>query len=625
MKILLVEDDESLAELLRDALIAQRYVVDLAVDGQSGWELAEFGEYDLIVLDVQLPNLDGITLCRRLREQNQSTLVLLLTVQTLSSVKVAGLDAGADDYVVKPFDLAELLARIRALLRRGNGNAAHSTVLTLGALQLNPQNCLVTYAGQPVTLTFKEYSLLALFLRNPQRVFSQSALIDRLWSMEEAPNENTVRAHIKGLRGKIRKAGGTDIIETIYSIGYRLKMQPGGEVLELASSARSMVAPDGIAPELMATWERCRERYSDRLEVIEQTVQAFYAATFTPSLLQQAQREAHTLMGSLGSFGLSAASQLARQVHQRLAQITPSQALSASALHQLQQDVQALRQALMQSPIMTKAAVLPPSDQCQVVRLLMIEADRAEAEQLAIALRQAHHPIDWHLQVDVATQPLEVQTKLAATSPDVVLLDLNYQAADAENGLRLLADLSSQLAPIPVLVSTRSDEFSDRIKVARLGAQGFLAKPIAPAQVIAAIDHVIHRTRQVQAKLMAVDDDPQVLEVLHTLLNPWGFDLTKLNDPRYFWEVLQKTQPDLLILNIEMPTFDGIDLCQVLRNDQRWYNLPVIFLSAHTDLPTISQAFNAGADDYVSKPIVGADLVSRVLNRLERVQSLRRA
>ncbi len=622
MKILLIEDDENLAELLRDALIHQRYVVDLATDGHTGRALAEFGEYDLIVLDVQLPDLDGITLCRRLREQNLSTLVLFLTVQDQSSSKVAGLDAGADDYVVKPFDLQELLARIRALLRRGITSSA--TVLTLGALHLNPQSCLVTYAEQPLTLTSKEYGLLALFLRNPQRIFSQSALIDRLWSLEGSPSENTVRAHIKGLRGKIKRAGGEDIIETIYGIGYRLKVKANEEVVENTMLPQPALAPAPIVPEFMATWERYRERYYDRIEALDRAIQTIHADMPTPALLEQAQREAHTLIGSLGSFGLGTAEQLARQVHDQLAQITLSTVLSEVETSNLLQQVQALRQALMQSPTWPYLEIAPLADRRQLVRLLVIKADQSQADQLAMALQQAELPSDWTLQVNITTHLLAARQAIATDPPDVVLLDLSGQQTSDEEGLRLLADLSAQQPPIPVLISTAHDEFSDRIKVARLGAQGFLPKPIVPAQVIAAIDHIVHRTRQVQAKLMAVDDDAQMLEMLDSLLEPWGFALTKLGDPCHFWEMLQNTQPDILILNIDMPTFDGIDLCQVLRNDQRWYNLPVIFLSAHTDTSTIAQAFKAGADDYVNKPIVGSELVARVLNRLDRVQSLRR-
>jgi DNA-binding response OmpR family regulator len=237
VKILLVEDDNILADVLKPALNQQRYVVDHAADGQTGWQLAELGDYDLILLDVQLPKMDGITFCQRLRAAGKMTPVLLMTVQDSSLAKVAGLDAGADDYVVKPLDFDELFARIRALLRRSSPN--QSPILTLGELQLNPQNCQVTYAGKQLSLTHKEYGMLELFLRHPHQVFSQSLLVDRLWSIDETPTENTVRAHIKALRQKLKQAGSEDIIETLYGLGYRLR-EPGesGEAPPWASGNR---------------------------------------------------------------------------------------------------------------------------------------------------------------------------------------------------------------------------------------------------------------------------------------------------------------------------------------------------------------------------------------------------
>lgn len=225
MKILVVEDDELISQSLVKTLIDQHYTVDVAFDGEAGWELASACSYDLIVLDVILPKLDGISLCRRIRHHGNKTLILLLTAQDSSTNKIIGLDAGADDYVTKPFDLQEFAARIRALLRRG------STVLTPQLqwenLQLDPNVCEVTYNGELIRLTPKEYRLLELFLRNPQRVYSSGAIIDHLWSLEETPGEDTVRAHLKGLRQKLKAAGVNDPIETVYGIGYRLKGEEG--------------------------------------------------------------------------------------------------------------------------------------------------------------------------------------------------------------------------------------------------------------------------------------------------------------------------------------------------------------------------------------------------------------
>jgi DNA-binding response OmpR family regulator len=167
MRILLVEDDELISEALVKALTDQHYAIDVATDGQAGCELVEAFAYDLILLDVMLPKLDGISLCRRWRSQGLRSPIILLTSQDSSSKKVMGLDAGADDYVVKPFDLQEMLARIRALLRRGN--LTSSPLLEWGNLRLDPSNFAVTYDQQPLRLTPKEYSLLELFLRNRQR------------------------------------------------------------------------------------------------------------------------------------------------------------------------------------------------------------------------------------------------------------------------------------------------------------------------------------------------------------------------------------------------------------------------------------------------------------------------
>ncbi len=225
MKLLLVEDDERIAEALAEDLSDQNYLVDVVGNGEAGWELVEAFTYDLLLLDVVLPKLGGVSLCQRLRSCGYSMPILLLTARDTKEEKAMGLDAGADDYVVKPFDLVELAARIRALLRRGS--SIKPPILTWGALSLDPATCEVTYAGQPLYPTPKEYRLLELFLRHGCRVFSRSAILDQLWSFESPPDEGTVKAHIKGLRQKLKLVGAAvDFIETIYGLGYRLKPNP---------------------------------------------------------------------------------------------------------------------------------------------------------------------------------------------------------------------------------------------------------------------------------------------------------------------------------------------------------------------------------------------------------------
>lgn len=221
MRILLVEDDLRLAETLAEALTDQRYVVDVATDGEAGWFQAKTLAYDLLLLDVMLPELDGISLCQRLRSHGYRLPILMLTACDTINDEITGLDVGADDYVVKPIDLQRLFARIRALLRRGSASA--SPILEWGDLRLDPSTYDVSYGQVPIHVTPKEYSLLELLLRNGRRVLSHSVLIEHVWPAELSPEKHTIKVHIRGLRQKLKAAGAPeDLIETVHSMGYRL-------------------------------------------------------------------------------------------------------------------------------------------------------------------------------------------------------------------------------------------------------------------------------------------------------------------------------------------------------------------------------------------------------------------
>lgn len=222
MRILLVEDDSHLAASLLQALEAEQYSVDVAQDGEKAWEHMALLPYDLTLLDVTLPRLDGLTLCQRMRSHGLQLPVLMLTARDTSSDKVAGLDAGADAYMVKPFDLDELMAQIRALLRRGSQGI--SPVLQVGHLRLNPDTYEVTYGDTLIRLTPKEFALLELLMRNGRRVLSRSFILESIWNLDDPPGEETVKAHLKALRQKLRKAGAPrQFIETVHGLGYRLR------------------------------------------------------------------------------------------------------------------------------------------------------------------------------------------------------------------------------------------------------------------------------------------------------------------------------------------------------------------------------------------------------------------
>ncbi|PMB02314.1 transcriptional regulator [Fischerella thermalis CCMEE 5198] len=340
MRLLLVEDDECIANTLENILGNQHYVVDVANDGELGWELVEAFKYDLILLDVMLPKLDGIQLCQRLRSHNYQAPVLLLTAQNSSTHKVMGLDAGADDYLVKPFDMSELLARIRVLLRRRNSTL--QTVLEWENLRLDPGKCEVVYNNHLLNLTPKEYRLLELFLRNGHQVFSRGDILEHLWSTEEAPQEDTVTAHIKGLRQKLKQAGAeNNFIETVYGLGYRLKVPTSSKKLPQKTKENHRL--NGVKPSkkqqikdlfyeaqdlhdniqqtkaaLTKLWEKLKVKNCDRIIILEQATEALLENNLGDELRQQAQQAAHKLAGALGIFGFTKGSRLAFEVEQML-------------------------------------------------------------------------------------------------------------------------------------------------------------------------------------------------------------------------------------------------------------------------------------------------------------------
>jgi len=607
MRILIVEDDELTAKALVSVLSNQNYAIEVATDGQAGWELVQAFAYDLVMLDVILPKLDGISLCQRLRQSGYVMPILLLTGRDSSHDKVIGLDAGADDYVVKPFDPEELVARVRALLRRGG--SASLPVLEWGNLRLDPSSCEVTYGTRPLQLTPKEFSLLELLLRNPRRVFSCGVILEHLWSYEETPGEEAVRTHIKGLRQKLKTAGApADLIETVYGIGYRLK-PPEALDLPPTSPETSETTRQQTLSALAGLWERFKGRISEQVSVLEEATTALSNETLGQELRTQAEREAHTLAGGLGTFGFTKGSQLARKI-EYLFQTEFSQ----KEVRELGKLVEALRQEIQRSP--EKPVSTLPTKKDERPLLLVVDRDAR------LALELVNEADIQGIRAEVATNLPQARKAIARKHPNVVLLDLSVSSS-TEDSLTLLAEASKQTPPLPVLVFTAQDSLTNRIEVARLGGRAFLQKTVPPAQVLEAVSEALQQVDSTQAKVMVVDDDPQILATLRRLLEPWGIKVTTLDEPQWFWETLETTQPDLLILDIKMPQVSGVELCQVVRNDSRWGGLPILVLTAYTDAETVNQVFSVGADDFVSKPIVGPELVTRIINRLERIKLLR--
>jgi len=766
MRILLVEDDETIAAIVSDFLQKQHYVLDVAIDGELGWDFIDAYTYDLILLDVMLPKLDGMSLCHKIRNAGMQMPILLLTAKQTSDDKVMGLDVGADDYLVKPFDLEELAARIRALLRRGS--SALAPLLEWGELYLDPSSCLVTYAGQVVNLSNKEYSLLELFLRNSRRILNRNMILDHLWAGDDVPTEDTVKAHIKGLRRKFRTVGAPeDLIENVYGIGYRLKalnssvdritpriilagltadlahylenrlasclltfsstsdttltsLEEGNwqllvldqmlltpQIVKVLNDAYSRLKQgnqliiyclekDGVkylpqkilgqlifypfeAQELVhiiaenlsldlppetleqnqpqsqpenlplqlpvsrtepslihdrtpnseldtniaALWNKFKDKIHQRLVVLETAKVAYLTGEITPKLREQVILEAHKLAGSLGTFGFPLGTQLARKIEDLFLEN-----LSLSPLQQ-QKFIKLLAhlQEVVQSPPIPASREIPDAKISKVAlsnfsfyannpHLLIVEDDQELAQGLAIEASS------WGMRVEVIHHISQARLAIAAHPPDLVLLDLVFPEAEA-TGLELLQELSNATPPIPAIVLTLRDSFPSRLEVARLGGCGFLSKPVTPNQVMQSVVQVVQQNYLGHFKVMVVDDDPTIFEILVTYLKASELQLVYLEDPRNFWETLESSAPDLLILDINMPYINGIELCRVIRNDPNWSSLPVLFISSQDDISTVQQVFRVGADDFISKPFSENTVVTRVLNRLQRLNMMR--
>jgi DNA-binding response OmpR family regulator len=226
VRILLVEDNPRLSHSLRATLEDDGYAVDCAFDGLDGEEMGRMPVYDVIILDVMLPGKDGMEVCRSLRDKRVKTPILMLTARDALDDRVQGLDSGADDYLVKPFQVEELRARLRALLRRESTSKAG--ILQAGDLSLDPARHTVERAGQGIELTAKEFALLELLLRRPGHLVTREMAEEHLWSDEHLVASNVVDVYIRRLRRKIDDPFDEKLLETVRGAGYRMRL-PGGE------------------------------------------------------------------------------------------------------------------------------------------------------------------------------------------------------------------------------------------------------------------------------------------------------------------------------------------------------------------------------------------------------------
>ncbi len=535
MKILILDADQFSSALLTKTLSSYAYSVDVATHQSAGLSLTKAYTYDLIIAAVTLPHGDGIEFCQHLRAQGKSTPVLLLTAEQTRDRMAGALDAGADDYVTKPLDLVEVMARVRALLRRKDLSLV-PPAMTWGDLCLNPVVPEVTYRGHLLTLTPKEYGLLELFLQNPQRVFSRSAILDRIWPADVSPMEGTVTNHIKELRQKLKAVGmTTDLIETVYGLGYRLNPPP------LA-----------LAPEL-------------------------------PSR-------------------------------------SPATALPAT------------------QPIMP--AAFP-----QTTRVMIVDADRATLEAVHYLL------CPWGIEVTRLHQPETFWRVLPQAQPQLLILNLELLTF---NSLHLCHQIRQDpvWGDLPILAMTAHHDPESVQRLFASGVDDFVSQPLVGPELVTRVISRLERVRwqqqldrrlptqlppvpppitpvtgpnpvleaagksAVYANILLVDDQPNNLRVLSAILAGHGYKVRKASNGEDALEAIASQPPNLILLDIKMPGMNGYEVCAALQTNVATRTIPVLFLSALDDPADKMKAFTVGGADYITKPFQAEEVLARIKYQL---------
>lgn len=363
---------------------------------------------------------------------------------------------------------------------------------------------------------------------------------------------------------------------------------------------------------LAGLWERFKDTFSDQVSALEATAMEVLSAELSSEARERSLREAHKLAGSLGTFGMPRGSEIARDIE---AWFRSEPSTDATEVLRLSDAVVSLRRCLDAGPGLGPGVVQAPTDAGSPF-LLLVDSDPTLAE----GLRREASIRDLAL---VVVDGVDAARRLLTTRrPEAMLVDL--AGPEADRTLELMQELQGRSPSIPVVVLTRAHTFTDRVEAARLGGRRFLEKPIPPADVLVAVGEVINMTRAAKATVLAVDDDPIMLAALFALLESEDRRIVTLDKPSQFWQALKDTSPDMVVLDVDMPEVNGVEMCQVMRADPQWSRLPVLFLTGRTDPATVQKIFAAGADDYVAKPLVGPELKTRIANRLERSALLRR-
>lgn len=363
-------------------------------------------------------------------------------------------------------------------------------------------------------------------------------------------------------------------------------------------------------------WARNRADAFARLTVLEDAVAALIENRLTEGIRRDGEREAHRLAGSAGTFGFLRASEAARELEHIFSGTAP---VPSDTAFKAANEVVALRADLGREMSMPMSAhgdeltAFPPSVRGARGLIVAISGEQRRHEVTAGAAARGFHAIP----IETADQRPEWDE-----APVAALVDVRFAGS---RGMDLITSLGSSEPAIPSVALTPDGAFSGRLETVRAGAQGFLATTAPVDEMLDAIEGILARGNTTDTTVVIVDDDPGILGTVNAILGAAGIRTIGIEDPTNFWKALEDEQPDLVVLDLDMPGIRGDELCRVIRSDARWAGLPILFLTADQEVGTAASLFAAGADDLVQKPFDGSELLARIRNRLDRTRLLRAA
>ncbi|MEO1300523.1 MAG: response regulator, partial [Cyanobacteria bacterium J06636_16] len=400
----------------------------------------------------------------------------------------------------------------------------------------------------------------------------------------------------------------------------------------VASSATEETAAQAARAAAMAAMGRFSNVIAERLAILEAAATDLQANSLSAELQHSAQQAAHKLAGSLGMFGLTEGSHLSQEIETCLQAQPPTVDADqiSTWISQLRHDIEAtLQTTVIATSTPAEETTTPTKDEGCLDRPPAIVPPGVPLPMMLVV---ATNP-DWLSELQTLAQNtlrvlqagslLEAQHQLVQARLDTVLLDLEA-TSNADEVQIFLTNVTQQHPNASILILMQEDTFEARLEIASYCSCTFLPRLASITQIV---NSVVENYRTIALHtfhVLVVDDDPVILNTLEQQLPPWGLRVTTLDDPRQLWDVLPQLKPDLLMLDVEMPHVDGIQLCKVVRSDRTWGSLPILFLTARRDAETVQQIFQAGADDYIAKPFAGPELVTRILNRLERQRLARK-